>query len=243
LSNVSGAVINGNSTTGMTGSGADGAPFQILNGSRSVLAIANNIRSGTSLGYVDYTSMGCKASGNLVGGTIVNAGWTLDNTPLMVGGNAASDVQLIINGAAGSRRNFRFETAGVLRWSLSADTVAEGGTNGGSNFMIQRFNNAGVHVGTPILIHRDTGLVTMNAGASITGGTIDGNVIGATTPASGTFTTTKTGGVVGATWTAGNGAPSDAQPIGSLYSRTDGSLGTRLYVSAGGGAWNAVAGV
>lgn len=42
---------------------------------------------------------------------------------------------------------------------------------------------------------------------------------------------------------AGTGAASGTQPAGSLWLRTDGSTGSRLYVSAGSGTWNAVSGV
>lgn len=51
------------------------------------------------------------------------------------------------------------------------------------------------------------------------------------------------GGSGGPTWTQGTGAPSATQPKGSLYSRADGAVGSTLYVSQGGGTWNAVAGV
>jgi hypothetical protein len=47
----------------------------------------------------------------------------------------------------------------------------------------------------------------------------------------------------GPTWTTGAGAPASTQPIGSLYSNTSGAVGATLYVSRGGGTWNAVAGV
>ena len=50
-------------------------------------------------------------------------------------------------------------------------------------------------------------------------------------------------GAGAATWNSGTGAPTITRPAGSLYSRTDGAVGTHLYVSAGGGTWNAVAGV
>jgi hypothetical protein len=43
--------------------------------------------------------------------------------------------------------------------------------------------------------------------------------------------------------TAGAGAPTSTKPSGSLYMRTDGGVGTRLYVSQGAGSWLAVAGV
>lgn len=47
----------------------------------------------------------------------------------------------------------------------------------------------------------------------------------------------------GPTWTTGAGAPSGTQPVGSIYSNTSGAAGARLYVSAGGGTWTAIAGV
>jgi hypothetical protein len=56
-------------------------------------------------------------------------------------------------------------------------------------------------------------------------------------------TSIRTNGTAGPTWTAGTGAPTITQPLGSLYSRTDGGVGTTLYVSRGGGTWNAVSGV
>jgi hypothetical protein len=43
--------------------------------------------------------------------------------------------------------------------------------------------------------------------------------------------------------TSGTGAPTGAATVGALYSRTDGGVGTTLYVSRGGGSWLAVAGV
>lgn len=47
----------------------------------------------------------------------------------------------------------------------------------------------------------------------------------------------------GATISTGAGAPTSAQPVGSLYMRSDGGIGSTLYVSRGSGTWNAVAGV
>lgn len=47
----------------------------------------------------------------------------------------------------------------------------------------------------------------------------------------------------GPTIRAGTGVASGTQPSGSLWLRTDGAAGARLYVSAGGGTWAAVAGV
>jgi hypothetical protein len=51
------------------------------------------------------------------------------------------------------------------------------------------------------------------------------------------------GSVTGPTITTGAGAPSATQPKGSIYMRTGGGVGSTLYVTQGGGVWNAVAGV
>lgn len=48
-------------------------------------------------------------------------------------------------------------------------------------------------------------------------------------------------GTGGPTWTKGTGVPATTTPRGSLFSRTDGAVGSTLYVSQGGGTWNAVA--
>jgi hypothetical protein len=83
-------------------------------------------------------------------------------------------------------------------------------------------------------------LLVVAGGAGIVGNsTVDGTfgVTGAATAAS------LQVGAGGPSWTAGTGAPAATAPIGSLYSRTDGGVGTTLYVSAGAGTWNPVAGV
>jgi hypothetical protein len=47
----------------------------------------------------------------------------------------------------------------------------------------------------------------------------------------------------GPTWSSGSAAPAATQPVGSIYSRVGGAVGSTLYVSRGGGTWAAVAGV
>jgi len=47
----------------------------------------------------------------------------------------------------------------------------------------------------------------------------------------------------GPTVTSGSGVPASTQPSGSVYLRTSGAAGARLYVTSGGGTWAAVAGV
>jgi hypothetical protein len=47
----------------------------------------------------------------------------------------------------------------------------------------------------------------------------------------------------GPTWTNGKAAPTAIEPVGSLYSRIGGAIGSTLYVSRGSGTWAPVSGV
>jgi hypothetical protein len=88
---------------------------------------------------------------------------------------------------------------------------------------------------------RANGDAALNAAKlSTAGGVVSGPL---TVLAPVTAAAVVTAGAGGPTWTAGIGAPGSAQPVGSLYSRVDGTVGARLYVSAGGGVWTGVAGV
>jgi hypothetical protein len=77
-------------------------------------------------------------------------------------------------------------------------------------------------------------------------------VIGHTTPNEGYYTNLyvsnwlstyymQIGGPGGPTWNPGVGAPTSNCPNGSLYSRTDGGVGSTLYLSRGSGVWSVVA--
>lgn len=81
------------------------------------------------------------------------------------------------------------------------------------------------------------------SGAGFTAWLASPPAIGGTAPAAVTATTLTVGSTTGPTWTVGAGAPVATQPLGSLYSRTDGGVGTTLYVSQGGGTWNPISGV
>jgi hypothetical protein len=68
-----------------------------------------------------------------------------------------------------------------------------------------------------------------------------GNVVTASVPVTSPQFNLSSG--TGANIRSGTGAASGTQPAGSVWLRTDGGTGSRVYVSAGGGTWNAVAGV
>jgi hypothetical protein len=130
---------------------------------------------------------------------------------------------LVNNGPVNSQRFVRFSTANSTRWNVGAQNGAESGGNVGSDFIWNRYNDSAGFIDSPLTISRATGQLTASVGIVST-----------------FFRVTSASGP---TWTSGTGAPvSVTQPIGSLYSRTDGAVGSTIYVSRGA-TWVAIAGV
>lgn len=92
---------------------------------------------------------------NVTGGTVV------------VGTNTSAQ-QLWMNGPAGANRPVQFRTAGLARWQIAANAVAEGGANAGSDLDFTAYDDTGVALGNPVLrIARATGLATAFFGLSL----------------------------------------------------------------------------
>jgi hypothetical protein len=75
---------------------------------------------------------------------------------------AAAAVRLMINGDAGQNRLISYRTAGLQRWGLYVTSVAETGSNAGSNFQIRRYSDAGNFINGSIDINRATGIVSIS---------------------------------------------------------------------------------
>jgi hypothetical protein len=132
-------------------------------------------------------------------------------------GTSTSGAVVILNGPVATGRNINWQTAAGNRWAMGANGTAEAGSNVGSDFALTAKSDAGTTLNTPLVVSRATGQVTLSTGVTVGAGL--------------------------ASWTSGTGAPSATTPVGSMFSRTDGGVGTTLYVSRGGGTWGAVAGV
>ncbi len=102
--------------------------------------------------------------------------FTASQTIRKTSGNADN----VVSAIAGQYRTLVFQTAGVNRWILDANPVAETGTNAGSDFEILRYDDAGSYIGMPLTINRKTGAVTITtptyadeaAAAALASGTI-----------------------------------------------------------------------
>jgi hypothetical protein len=101
----------------------------------------------------------------LTGGTLTGP---LTGTTATFSGDVTS------NGSAGNFRQHAFQTAGVYRWTMGADNVAEGGTADGSDFGIYRFDNTGGFLGRIFQISRATGAATFSGPLSATTATFSG---------------------------------------------------------------------
>ena len=58
-------------------------------------------------------------------------------------------------GPAGTARSIPFLTGASLRWSIGADSTSEGGTEAGSNFVLNAYDNTGALIGPALTIKRD----------------------------------------------------------------------------------------
>lgn len=73
----------------------------------------------------------------------------------------ANAMAFILDASAGFVRDLRFATAGVPRWIFRADLTAEAGSNAGSDFVINRRDDAGGDLGDAFKITRSSGVVTL----------------------------------------------------------------------------------
>jgi hypothetical protein len=70
---------------------------------------------------------------------------------------SASTGTIGLSGAAGTVRDYIFQTAGVSKWALRTDGTAESGANAGSDFNIVGRDDAGALLGTYLYIKRSNG--------------------------------------------------------------------------------------
>ena len=72
--------------------------------------------------------------------------------------HSPANESLYIDGPAGTTRDIIGSTLGLLRWGIELGTsAAEAGSNAGSDFAIDRYNDAGTLIDQPLKINRATG--------------------------------------------------------------------------------------
>lgn len=99
----------------------------------------------------------------------------------------AFDTGIDLQGPAGKPRYVIFRTGSNPRFYFGADGSAEGGSNAGSNFFIDRYNDAGAYLGKPLQINRSTGQTILES-LSVTGPVRVGQYTLASLPSASAFT-------------------------------------------------------
>ena len=114
------------------------------------------------------TGIGAQASGNvsiIASATemvrITSSLVSIVASPLKIDTNDDNAVR--VNRAAGSGKFLSFYSADSLRWSLGANATAESGSDAGTDFAINRYNDSGVYQNSPLAINRAAGtIITSN---------------------------------------------------------------------------------
>jgi hypothetical protein len=114
---------------------------------------------------------------------------------------STSDSSLSLNKSASGHYNLIWgNTAGSTRWVLiPGDQAAESGSNAGSDFRLQNYSDTGVYLGSPLVISRATGAVSMPAGITGNTTTAPAGTVGEVPAAVATLT-----GLVNSAWTSVN---------------------------------------
>lgn len=131
-------------TTAETGSNA-GSNFAISRYDDSGVNIGNSLIITRSTGAIALTAPNFTISGNLV-----------------TAGDGTGAVYLYMNGGAGNNRGLRIRTNGSDRWLLFADNTAESGSNAGTNFYLNRYDDNATLLGSSVVINRATGSIALN---------------------------------------------------------------------------------
>ena len=80
--------------------------------------------------------------------------WTTTSVKV---GDGTANADIIMDGAAGSNRTFRFYTNGVLRWRWRCNSTAEGGSNSGSNLNLDAYDDTGTLIDAVLSVTRVAG--------------------------------------------------------------------------------------
>ena len=159
------------------GTATPGGSLEINGGGIKALRIIGGTDTrliiGDTSGGSEYGELRWDTSGNYLGldadgsrhlvlqedGGNVGIGTSTPNGLLEVK-NASGAVQVYLNGTDGNYKEHIYQTGDSpttsTRWRTGVDNVAEGGSNAGSNFYWNCFNDAGGYLGSPLWISRAT---------------------------------------------------------------------------------------
>ena len=137
------------------------AAADITSGTLDVARIPSLPASQITSGTLSWARIPNLPAGQITSGTLDNArvNWA---SPSAIGGTTAAAgtfSEANVNGAAGTFRNLFYKTAGVNRFGVSLGSQAESGSNAGSNFEINTYDDSGTYMLNALFINRATGFL------------------------------------------------------------------------------------
>lgn len=132
-----------------------GATWTIDNGVVTIAKLGADITTLAKALLDDATTADMRATIEASGLAVANT-FTKSQT-IQTTGEAAL---LYFDAPAGYQKGFRFQSGGLTRWAFQSTNGAESGSNAGSDFTVNRFDDAGVYLGPAFQISRATGLAT-----------------------------------------------------------------------------------
>lgn len=165
----------GSSLTLRNTAGATGNNYaQFLNNASTRLgyvgfgsAANNNMMLTADLGNITYTGTSHVFNSQITGTTSILSG-------------NSTFANALATGSAGSNRGYYLQTGVNNRWSLVVNNVAESGSNTGSDFSINRWDDSGVIISQALNISRATGAATFSGNVSAAAATFSSTVAATT---------------------------------------------------------------
>lgn len=107
----------------------------------------------------------------LAGGTVTGTLGVLNSIFKVERAAGQGDALIELNAPPGVSKGLIIESNGAARWKVLSHLTAEGGGNTGSQFVIERFNDAGVFQGAAFQINRNDGWATFLNNLTVNGST------------------------------------------------------------------------
>jgi hypothetical protein len=241
----------------------------LFNGSYFARNTTNVVNNGTNTQFTNtweeggvFHLAGCSAVAgsavHLTAPTTVEGGITFTG-PVAI--SSAPGIQYSGLGAGSNQIGFNWNGSAIVGWvdganegAVSGGLPLAGGTVTGALTVAGSITGntnlvcgSGTVASSPTDLSKQLNIFGNSYGISVTANTLNLVANGAAslqvTNGGAQVNGAITVNAAGPTITSGAAVPASTQPIGSLYMRTGGAAGARLYVSAGGGTWAAVAGV
>jgi hypothetical protein len=150
---------------------------------------------------------------------------------------AGQAVQLRVDATSAHSRQLFGANNGSSRWSLTmGDASAESGSNAGANFSLDRYNDTGVLIDSPITVNRATGTVNFAHPITVSGALLTSTFLPLTGGVVTGLTTFNNGLAIGGGWSFAIDGSGNRDQVYSAgwYDQWIAANGTRQWVGPGG---------